>query len=78
MTSRKVIQHLNLCLEARGQVVLLQYCSYDRSQQWFHTKEGLLQHISTAKCLGSSHSEKELSLETCDARNHHQLWRFVT
>uniref|UniRef100_A0A1X7SRT0 Ricin B lectin domain-containing protein n=1 Tax=Amphimedon queenslandica TaxID=400682 RepID=A0A1X7SRT0_AMPQE len=69
-----LIRHLNLCLEARGQIVHLQYCSKDHIQNWEHTKNNHIVHLSTKLCLSSRHSLNELTLEICDDKSNNQQW----
>lgn len=74
VTNKGTFRHMNLCLEARGNIVRLQYCSNDHIQKWELKNNNHIVHTSTQMCLSSRHSHNELILEICDAKSSNQQW----
>jgi polypeptide N-acetylgalactosaminyltransferase len=72
------IRNENVCLAARGQVVMLESCSGDEVQKWTHTLQHQLIHKNSNKCLCSKSLSTEPILQICDKQNSHQIWNFFT
>jgi len=64
------------CLDADGANVYVMDCNGGGNQQWAFYPNGMVQNLSSGRCLASASAVYNVSTLSCDPADAYQIWTF--